>query len=161
MAVWQLYFTLSDGEGHSSTTSINLPDTITDFADLVVAAGGYGTLLEDISDAVLIAVNVSRILLAGTGVADAASDVEEKARFIWQATGTTKRVIQSIPAFIKAKIMPNTNRVDLTDTDVDAWYDAMVTGLTIGADTFVPKDTEGRDIIGLKAATQAYTRSRT
>lgn len=159
MSVWTVLLNLMDGEGHTSNTTLYFPDTLT-LDQIIVGAAAYATLIEDISEAVVISASATATLFSGTGIALAASDVEEKARFVWQVAATTKRVIQSIPAFIKSKILPNSNRVDLSDPDVDAWYDAMVTGVTVGADTFVPKDSEGRDIVGVSAAKQAYTRSR-
>lgn len=159
MAVARVTINLVDGEGHSSEVTIYLPDTLA-LDKLAIAAAAYGDLIEDISEAVVISASAAFTLFSGSGTPLAASDVEEKARFVWGVANTTKKVLQSIPAFIKAKILPNSNQVDLADADVDAFYDAMVTGLTVGADTFVPKDSEGRDINGLRAAKQAYTRSR-
>lgn len=159
MAIQTLNLTVADGENHTSLVSINYDGDIT-VANMTLIAALAITALEGVIEGSVVKASISRVLLSAVSTAAAASDVEIKARFIWDVASTVKSVVMSIPTFLRSKILPNSDRVDLTDADVLTFIDAIVDGVTIATVDYPAMDTEQRDILAVKSAVEAYSRKR-
>ena len=90
---------------------------------------------------------------------DANSDVEEGARFIFNAlNGGSFRV--RLPTFDEAKFSSGTDLVNTADTDVAAFVTQMVTGETITLQDQHPSAADESDLVSLESARSAFTRER-
>jgi len=157
--MWNVTFTVADGEGHTGQVTVYLDGAVTitnvdAWADLAAVA------LSGMIEGSVVAITVSRLLGVLTNVAAPESDIELKGRFVFAALGTTKRLVQSIPTFLRSKLLPNTDQIDLTDPDVDTWVDLMVDGITVNATLIAPVDSEVRLLSAPTSAKEAYSRKR-
>ncbi|HEX2898414.1 MAG TPA: hypothetical protein VHS96_01725, partial [Bacteroidia bacterium] len=97
---------------------------------------------------------------AGWGpVATLASDVQERAEFVFQtANGFLKRL--NLPTIDESIFVPNSSVVDTSDPDVAAFVTAMEDGITVNATLIQPVDLRGEDITTLVSATENWGKAR-
>jgi len=149
-------FTILDGKGARSTVEVNI-DT-----DILTEAQAFITAYAPLLDALIlgrierVGICASATLPGGlSAVAVEGSDVEEGARFMYNSVGGYKTSVR-LPTFDESKIIPGTQRVDLTDVDVIAFNSAMISPLA----TFSAVDYRGADIISLRSAVDSFQKTR-
>lgn len=154
-------FSVIDGKGARSSVQVNLPDglnlvQVQDFVD------DFAPILDAITDGAITGVSVSIAATLPGGLAStpgANSDVEEGARFIFSTENGYSTAVR-VPTFPESKISSGSQAVNLADTAVDAFVDAMVAGVTVTAGTAEPSDYRGDDIVGVTSAVESFQRSR-
>lgn len=91
--------------------------------------------------------------------ADATADVEEGARFIFNAlNGGSFRM--RIPTFDEAKMVTGSDLVNTADTDVAAFVTQIVDGQTISLQAQHPSAADESDIVSLASAKSAFQSER-
>jgi hypothetical protein len=91
--------------------------------------------------------------------ADALADVEEGARFIFNAAnGGTFRM--RLPTFDEAKMTTGTDLVNTADTDVAAFLTEMINGETISLQAEHPSAADESDLVSLASAKSAFQSER-
>lgn len=157
MAIQSITLVVRDGEGSHSDVTLNFDGTITvsNMTTIALAAAGA---LEDIIDGAVVKAVLNRVIYVASIIApDPTSDVEIKAKFIWDVVGTIKNTITTIPTFLRAKLTPGTRKVNLADADVATWVAFMTDGVAILGE---PHDTEDRDVVAVLSAEEDYGRKR-
>lgn len=159
--MWSVSFGVHDGEGHKSLVEYNFPDSVT-VAQLDSWIAIFQPLLQALLQGDAREVRYSRTAAVFTaGTADPGSDVEIKAKFIWQPLNTIKKWIQSIPTFDRGKIVQNSDTVDFSDPDISAFVTAITDGIDIGGAVIVrPTDSEERLIDGVITGKEDYGKKR-
>lgn len=155
---WEMHFTFRDDENHSSVVTINFADSIVT-TNLAAAASAFLVVLGPLTDAAFIKATVSRVLLSGSTAPVTGADIEIGAKFFWSQVGKVKNTMQTIPAFVRSKLLPTTKKVDLADADVAAFVTAMEEGLT-ATTLFEPTSDEGTDLDVVVDAIENYEKAR-
>lgn len=157
-----LTYTIQDAKGKTSVTKINFPSAV-DLGQVASFAGDTATMINGII--------TGKILEAGLGLAidlsgstirtapDPDSDVEEGARFMWNAASGAETGFR-LPTFDEAKMVSGTRNVDQSDTDVAAFVARILAGKTTGLVNASPSDDHGSDITTIKSARESFTSSR-
>lgn len=158
-------FSIKDEKGKTSTTECNFP-AATSLDDARLMAQEVAKLIDaQITGAIVrIGLVVQVDAPAGLNGSPAAnSDVEEGARFQFRTVNGFYTAMR-LPTFDEAKIVAGTTEVDLTDTDVTAFYTGMVAGIDLtgvgGSGTVSACDKRGEDIGALEFAKEQFLSSR-
>lgn len=155
--MWALNLSIFDGEKDSSIVTLNFDGTIT-VANMTTIALAAAGAVEDLIDGAVVKAIISQVVYQASSIApDPLSDVEIKAKFIFDVANTVKNTIVSIPTFLRSKLIPGTHQVDTTDTDVATFLAFMEDGVALLGS---PRDTENRDVTGLISAEEDYGRKR-
>lgn len=149
--------TIEDGKGEESTLTVNIPTATT-----VANATTYINTLLPLIDA-LISGRIKRVglcyavALPGglSATANALSDVEEGAKFSFISTAPHKTSLR-IPTFNETLFLSGTTQVDIADTDVDAFIDAIIAG----SGGVLPVDSRDADVTALNYAVEQFVKSR-
>lgn len=152
----------------TTVISVELP-TATTPANALVAVRALATLIDPLTSGVIVGAGVTlEADLTGLSldtVASVLADVQEKATFAFRtAAGKLKKI--SIPAFVETLFTGggSGHDVDLTDTDVAAFVDAIETGIDLtlagGTGTVAPVDTNDSDVVSLESALQTWGKTR-
>jgi hypothetical protein len=160
---FEVYVIVQDAKGDKSTISIPVPSdiTLTDIPEIVqdmteflvpMVTGGI------VSAGLRVEVDVSGV---STTIAGAASDVQEKARFVFRGVNGFLKTLH-IPTFLEDLFVAGTPDVDTTDVDVAAFVTVMEDGwLLDDAVTAVePCDIRGDDLEDLVTAVEAWGKAR-
>lgn len=157
-----LNIVLEDGKGAKSTTSFNVPDT--------VSVAGLAEVALEVAQAILAVVtgrivsisaciNVDISTLTGNTVS-ATSDVEEGARFIWNAVGGWT-ASNRLATFDEQYILAGTRFVDVDAPAVQNFINLIEGGvITTGDGTVRLTDYRGELISELDSARESFQRSR-
>lgn len=157
-----LVYSIKDSKGKISTTQINFPYNV----DIGVLKTFTTTTAEFIDSLIH-----GQIVDAGIGLAvdlsgatlkaapTAAADVEEGARFLWEAATGAKTGFR-IPTFDETFMTSGTNLVDTANGAVDTFVQRILQGLTDGVTNVSPSDDRGSDIDTLASARESFTKSR-
>jgi hypothetical protein len=165
MAFYILY-SIRDEDGKTSSAEIKVPDSAL-MSNAVIFASEMAQLIDPLIRGVIVRIGIGFLLdLAGvTGIKTAAlsgADVEEGARFGFIGGGFPTGL--RLPTFDEAYIIPTTDQVDLTDTDVAAFVTAMVSGIDLsgagGTGTLSPTTNREEDITALSYAVESFLSSR-
>lgn len=163
--VWTVVLSVVDGKGALSSTEFNLPDA-TSHADARLMAGEMAKLIGP-----LVTGRITRIGLVQdvpvpgslTAAAQLMSDVEEGARFQFETVNGFTTAMR-LATFDEGKIVSGSREVDLTDTAVTAFVNAMHSGIDLtaagGSATVAPCDKRGEDINLLVSAREQFQSSR-
>lgn len=160
MADWRVTFGILDGEGHNADITIWL-DGATTIANIDDWVPLMQALIQDIVTGDVRTVHLSRlfdVFTAGTAAPD--SDVEIRGKFTFQPLGTIKRLLMRIPTFNRNYVDGGAKTIDLANSDIVAFTDAMVDGLTVNSTLIRPRDTENRTLDGVISATEDYGKTR-
>lgn len=155
---WEMNLVYRDDEGHTSSVTLNFPDSVT-VANFAGAALAFQTVISPLTDAAFVKATISKVVAVAAATPVSGADIEIGARFIWGVTGTVKRLVQKIPAFVREKLVENSKVVDITDTDVADFIAAMEDGLT-SVTLFQPSNTDGDDVAALVTAKETYSKAR-
>jgi hypothetical protein len=100
------------------------------------------------------------LVVFDSGAPDSNSDVEEGAQFNFRADDTRKVKLLRLPTFKESKLDAGNRAVNLADTDVDTWLDAMLEGFDVneGLDTITVRatDSEGRLLNAVRVANEDF-----
>lgn len=155
-----------DGKNESSTIEFHIPSTTT-LANIIAFGKAIAVLVDP-----LIGGQITRIgaclnvpLPAGLkATPQTLSDVEEGAMFNWRTVGGFPTKFR-LPTFLEANIIAGTREVDLTDADVLALFNGMITGVDVtgqgGTGSVAPTDGRDDDILSLTSALELFQASRT
>jgi len=155
------FITVKDAPGSESIMRLHVPNN--------TEIGNFKTFIQNTAvfiDALIkgkitnLSIGIGIDLPGGIkAAADASADVEEGARFIFNAlNGGSFRM--RIPTFDEAKMIAGTDLVDTTDTDVAAFVTQMVNGQTINLQAQHPSAADESDIVSLESAKSAFTTER-
>lgn len=158
--VWSVNLTVADGENHTSVVKYNFQDGLT-LAQLDAIAPVLAGIVQDTINGAVRKVTVHRTVWESDAITpDGQSEVEMLGRFIWNVSNTSKNLMNNLPTFPKTKILPNSDQIDRTDADVDAYITAMEDGFDVSGTLYQPQDTEGRDVNAILTSTEAYAKKR-
>lgn len=150
--------TIQDGKGQTGRVEANLP-TGTGQVTAVNFAEDLAIAINELINGTIIGIIITDIVPLPEevlGTPSENSDVEEGGQFIFRTenANTTK---MRIPCFFEGKILEGTKQVDLADTDVDAFVDLMIDGLTdiVNGDA-LPSDYRDEDIVSLSSAKENF-----
>lgn len=155
-------YSIRDAKGATSTTNINLPDSV-DIAIAKLFVRSTAEMIDNlikgrIVDAGIgLSVDLAGLTLKGAPNAD--SDVEEGARFSWRTALNTLTGFR-IPTFDETFMVSGTRQVDTANSTVNTFVQRMLAGQTQGIINVSPSDDRGEDITALDAATESFTSSR-
>lgn len=153
----EIYFLVAEaGSDKQSRLPITFPSNIsmTDAQELVTA---LLPILDPLLNGGIKGAGVSFELSVGAGthlVTNALADLRDKARFVFEATGAAgvfPKVLR-LPTYDEAYTLLGSKELDLTDPDVDAFVDAMITGITVTSGLKQPVDSRDYDITALRVA---------
>lgn len=157
-----IFVTIQDAPGSESIVKITLPST-SEIATAKTFARNTMVLIDALvkgkitSASIGIGVDISGLSLKTT--ADALSDVEEGARFIFASANGGSSTLR-LPTFDETKMVSGTDLVDTTDTDVDDFVTQIVDGQTISLQNQFPSAADESDIIALTSARSAFQAER-
>lgn len=153
--------TIRDAKGAEAITKTNFPASV-EFSVLAAYASSTATLIDAIIRGQIVAVGFGVEIALPGGLKSAplaTADVEEGARFEWRATSGAPTGWR-LPTFDEDLLLAGTREVDLTDTDVDAYHDRIISGHTVTLVNVSPSDNRGSDIVSLESARESFTSSR-
>jgi hypothetical protein len=160
-----ILYTITDGKGDRSTTEVNVPSSIT-FTNVITFAGQMASLIDDLIGGAITRIGVALLVDLPAGLKaspSALSDVEEGARFQFRTDGGFFTSLR-IPTFLEGLINAGSKDVDLTDTAVAAFVNAMEDGIDVdaGAPTVLvaPSDKREEDVTVLESAKEQFLSSR-
>jgi hypothetical protein len=157
-----LEFAFVDDKGETSSTTVRVPNGFT-----LAQYGEFGfamaQLFADASGCAITGVSINFALdLSGLGlktVANALSDVAEKAQFIWNTvTGSIKKIFR-IPTFSESLVQAGTDAVDTADLAVAAFVTANTNGIVVTGGTVAPTNSRDNDVVSLASARQQFRRT--
>jgi hypothetical protein len=153
-APWTVAFVLEDGEDHTAEVGFNLDGGAT-FGEAQDFAEAMGPVLSAITLCGVRSARVSRLSNTWTpGPGD--GDIEAGAQFVFGVEGTTKTLRVTIPAFEPTAFVANSDKVNESNAAVTAFRNAMVTGLA----GVLPRDSETRQLTGIKYAVESWGKKR-
>lgn len=164
--MFNLYYTIMDDKGQTSKVTIPFPDSL-GIANVPAAVQAIGDLLDPLISGGMMSAGFSYdVDISGFGWNASPIlyiDVQEGAKFVFRGVnGFLKRL--RLPCFKENKMLPNSNKVDQTDTDVAAFATAMVDGVDLtsygGTGTHAASDVRGDDLTSLQDAYESFTRNR-
>lgn len=160
-----LVLTIEDGKAVQSQMLLNITNTSgnTDLSDQLEVARQVQLLVDP-----LIAGKIVRCGLivdvdldgALNDIADVNSDVEEGAQFIWKSENGHNTQTR-IPTFLESKINNTFKTVDLSDSDVQDFNNAVIDGIDVSPPRTIEfQDNRGDDITLLQSAREHFVKSR-
>jgi len=157
---YTITYTLTDDDGDSATTAINVPTTFTiaQYSEFVRAMANF---IDDIVSGLVsgadftIGLNLSTLTANTVGTA---ADVEEVDTFKF-LTAANRPVIINIPGTTEADVLPNSDSLDQVDTEIAAFITAMVTGVSVTGGTISPCDVDEESITALAYAREQFRAS--
>lgn len=165
-AALEILFSIRDGKGKASTTSIKIPST-TAISDAILFAKEMAKLMDP-----LIRGNITRIGIALTvdlpGTLAVSSqddaDVEEGVRFQFRTNGGYYTGLR-LPTIDEANIVVGSDAVDEADAAVAAFINAMVSGIDLTAVgspgvTVGPCDARDDGIVAFEFGREQFLSSR-
>ncbi len=159
----QVIFSFVDDKGKTATTSVNIETTHT-LAGALEFAQEVAVLINNVTTCKITAVNVSApVDISGLGLATspgATSDIEEKGVFQYETAGGWKTSV-SVPGWSDLLVLSGTDTIDIADSDVAAFNDMMIDGITptTYATLVEPSDTREDDIDSLDWARERFRAS--
>ncbi len=158
-----LTYSIQDAKGKVSTVKINFPSAV-DVGQVASFAIDTATMINNIIKGRILDAGLGiQLSLAGATIRNAPdpdSDVEEGARFSWNAASGAITGFR-LPTFDEDKLVTGTNQVDLGDADVNTFVQRMLQGKTTGLVNASPSDDRGSDIDNVASARESFTPSRT
>lgn len=158
-------FDFLDDKGKTSFSKVRVPNgfSLAQYGEFGTA---FGQLLANVSNCKVTGSSLTfAIDLSGLGlrtVASVASDVAEKAIFLWNTAVTGLKAKLRIPTFDELLIPPGSDAVDLVQADVAAFKAAMENGIVVPvAVTVQPTDGRTNDITALTEAREVKRRTLT
>jgi hypothetical protein len=158
MPAIETFYRIKDGKGQTSMVTIPIPSTTDsgDIADFTTAMAG---LLDDLIHGGIDSIGFSLPVDWTAQIPDAASDVQEAARFSFRTVGNfIKKVV--IPAIWENKFVAGSTLVNQAETNVAAWLTAMTGGLSVNGHQVRPCNAHEEDIESLDVAVEAWGRAR-
>lgn len=155
-------YTVMDDTNKKSTFRIPFPVT-TDLGVLQEFAWSTAELIDPLIRGQIVDIGISAsVEFASADVKSApinGADVEEGAYFGFAseagfATGFT------VPTFDEAFIVSQSDNVDTTDSDVNAFVQRILQGQTVLLTNVSPSDSRGSDIVGLNVARESFRSTR-
>lgn len=162
---YTLDYGIEDEKGKVGHCEVNIPTAVL-VADVILFAADMAQLIDAMVDGRIVSINGSfSITLPGgiKGTVTAGADREEGARFGFDVTGGVFKTAVRIPTFKESLIVAGSSIVDLEDSDVAAFVDAMTDGIDPagGATGLIqPCDKRNTDIITLGSALENFQGSR-
>lgn len=151
--------TIKDAKGQTARCEANLPTgtgqvTAVNFAEEFAIA--VNSFIGGAVVAIAITDNIALPEEIAENVPDVASDVEEGGLFIFRTENDFTTKIR-LPSMAERVILAGTKQIDLTDTDVDAFVDLMIDGVTdiVNGDA-LPSDTRDDDIVSVASAKENF-----
>ena len=167
MAIGTATFSIRDGKGKTGSTQMYLdfPDIISEERESPFEfCSDMALLIDALIGGAIVNISFTGNVPLPVGLKstpDVNSDTEERGVFKWECGQPEFTVLQAIPTFLESLVIPGTNRVDLEDSDVNAFVDMMTNPIDLPADWLVqPVDNRGTDITRLAGAYERFRRSR-
>jgi|SRR6056297_85149 len=158
----EVYITLQDSTGRRSTVTVSTQSSngVGEFRGL---ARALASTVDNLTDCVIVdfgaRLSFDPTLFTGLKAAALESDVENKGFFGFEsAAGFASSV--TIPGFRADKIDDDTNLIDTSDADVDAFVTAMTSSFVDNTLNIVPTNSRDEALTQLTAAYQQLRRSR-
>lgn len=156
-------YTIIDEKGVSSTTFMQVPDTFS-LANTLQFAKDLALLVDAVIGGKITHIGACYLVTLPAGLKAnpiANSDVEEGARFSFNTAGgfVTK---MRLPTFLESKLSPASKDVNLLDSAVAAFVNAMVAGIAEAnpAQTVTPSDGRQDDITSIRTARELFVKDR-
>jgi hypothetical protein len=146
-------FSFRDNDGARSTTEVLLPGG-TSAANAITFAAAIRPLLQALSDAVIVAMNVIIGYYENAIPTIPSSDVENKGVFVFNAANGIKSSV-SVPSILEAVLQSNNRDTDQAQSDVDDFITAMTAGLS----SIQPCNLSGADLVSVRDAYKQNRRS--
>jgi hypothetical protein len=145
--------TLRDNDGAQAGLTIQLPGATTP-ANAITFATSIIPLILPLTDAIVVGYNVIFGSVENAIPAIPESDVEDKGYFLFNTANGNRSTI-TIPGFKNSLLLDDNQDINLADTDVAAFVDA----LTLGLSALQPTNNSGADIVGVREAYKQNRRS--
>jgi hypothetical protein len=162
---YTVLYSVRDGKGATSTTELNLPDSIT-LDNARIFAAEMGKLIDNLITGAIVRIGLVLSVDLPSGIAtnpDENSDVEEGARFQWRTQNGFYSGMR-LPTFDEANIVAGSRDVDQAASPVAAFVLAMLDGINLvgagGSGKPNPCDKRGEDIVALEFAREQFLSSR-
>lgn len=158
-----LYLTVADEKGEKS--NVNFPCNLPTLDDIEPALNALADLVDPLITGGIVSAGVSLAVDLTTvqTIADALSDVQEGARFVFRSVGNFIKSVR-LPTFDESLIVGGTSVVDLDDLDVFAFVTAITDGIdlsSVGGTGLVTFQTiHAEDLTDLDKATEDWGRNR-
>lgn len=160
-----ILYSIQDEKGKVSTTEVKLPGA-TAYADVQIFAAQMAPLIDALVTGGITRIGITEnvALPAGLTTAPAAnSDVEEGGKFQFRTDGGYFTGLR-LPTFDESLVNTGSRDINLEDTDVAAFVNAMKTGIDLsgagGSGTIQPSDYRDDDIVSLEFAREQFQSSR-
>lgn len=151
--------TVTDAEGRSATTKVRVP-TGYSLAQYTEFAQGLGNAIGATCSGQITHIGAAFGLdLTGLSlkvVAAIASDVYQKAQFIFNSAVNGFRKLFRLPALNESKVASASSSLNLADPDVAAVVSAFEDGVLTTEGTMPILDARGNDLTGLSKATEKF-----
>lgn len=138
-----------DQKGKTSSTEMHIPTGFS-FAQMVEFAQAAAQLYADLSIGQItsVSLNVPLSLVGATikAVAAAASDINQKAQFVWNTAVTGFRKLFRLPAFKETLIVAGSDQVNIVNADVASFISGFEDGYAVTGGTVEPCDGRLNDI---------------
>ncbi|MFQ3645667.1 MAG: hypothetical protein SNJ83_10680 [Aggregatilineales bacterium] len=161
--VWTASYTIEDAKGKASTLEVNFETAVT-FDNARRAAQRIAQLINPLIGGAIRKINITYSVGLPSGLRttpETNSDVEEGARFQF-LTENGFYTGMRVPTFSEAALVANSTEVDQTNTNVQAFVNALVSGVALtDPAALVPcVDKRNEDITSLSFAREQFQSSR-
>lgn len=160
-----LVLTIEDGKGSQSQMLFNITNASadTDLSDQLEVARLAQLLVDPLIGGQIVRCGLIVDVDLDSGIKttpDVDSDVEEGAQFIWKSE-TNHNTQTRIPTFLEDKLNTASRTVDLSDSDVMDFNNAIIDGIEVTSPRTIEfQDNRGDDITLLQSAREHFVKSR-
>lgn len=149
----KVVFTFRDNDGKHATSEVLVPNSTTP-ANLVTFATALRPLLGNLSDAVIVGMNLIIGYMENAIPTIPMSDIENKGFVLFNGGNGLKSSI-TIPSILETALQGNNQDIDQSNTDIDDFLTAMTAGLS----GVIPCNASGADLVSVKEAYKQNRRS--
>ncbi len=160
-----ILYTIRDEKGEESTTTVNLPSSVT-FSNVVLFAGEMAKLISPVITGAITRIGIAFTVTLPSGLRTnplSNSDVEEGGRFQFRTENGFHTGLR-LPTFNEAMITAGSRVIDQSAPEVAAFIAAMQSGIDLsgvgGSGTVQPSDKRGEDIVAVEFAHEQFQSSR-
>lgn len=155
-------YTVMDDTGKKSTMRIPFPAS-TDLGVLQEFAWSTAELIDPLIKGQIVDIGISAGVEFGSASLKSApiagADVEEGGYFGFRSVAGFSSGF-TVPTFDEAFVLPASDNIDETDTDVDAFVQRILSGQTVLLTNVSPSDSRGSDIEALETAKESFRSTR-
>jgi len=156
MAIFMTSYTIQDDAGARQTMNVPIPQGSLTLADVADYMSDLMVLADEVTEGQFVKAGFYTAVTLPGGLDAPLNDsaVQKGGLFTFNANGTIYRHGIRIPAMAEAKITGG--QIDVTDTDVAAFINAITVGLTPNASLVAPSDPYENDLTTLSEARLSF-----